>query len=65
MMYAMNDFMAGFFIVFGAFKIINLPSFVEAYQKYDLIARRSRAYAYAYPANSSKKYNSCKDTNKW
>ena len=49
LMYAMNDFMAGFFIVFGAFKIINLPHFVEAYTKYDLIAQRIKWYAYAYP----------------
>lgn len=46
---AMLDFMAGFFIVFGTFKIINLAGFAMAYQEYDLIARHSVAYAYAYP----------------
>ena len=28
MMDAVNDFMAGFFLVFGTFKLINLPKFV-------------------------------------
>jgi hypothetical protein len=46
---AMLDFMAGFFLVFGFFKIINLPEFVEAYSMYDIIAQRSRFYAYIYP----------------
>jgi methylamine utilization protein MauE len=45
----MIDFMAGFFIVFGAFKVINLSDFAMAYQEYDLIAKKSKIYAYAYP----------------
>ena len=45
----MIDFMAGFFIVFGAFKLIRLPSFVEAYAMYDVITKRIRAYGYIYP----------------
>lgn len=45
----MLDFMAGFFLVFGFFKIINLPGFVEAYAMYDIIAQRSKLYAYIYP----------------
>ena len=49
MMYAMNDFMAVFFLVFGAFKVINLPNFVTAYKKYDLLAGRCTPYAYLYP----------------
>lgn len=49
LMGAMNDFMAGFFLVFGAFKIINLNGFVTAYKMYDLLAQQSTAYAYAYP----------------
>ncbi len=49
MMYAMNDFMAAFFIVFGTFKLINLPNFVTAYKKYDLLAARTTFYAYIYP----------------
>ena len=46
---AMLDFMAGFFIIFSIFKIINLPAFVQAYSMYDIIAQRSLSYAYAYP----------------
>lgn len=46
---AMMDFMGIFFIVFGTFKIINLHGFAEAYSVYDIIAKRSRIYAYAYP----------------
>ncbi|MFO0704903.1 MAG: cell wall-binding repeat-containing protein [Candidatus Andersenbacteria bacterium] len=48
-LYAMRFFEAFFFITFSAFKLLNLKGFVEAYQTYDLLAKRSRAYAYAYP----------------
>lgn len=48
-MLAMRVFMAGFFIVFGLLKIIKLKAFAEAYQMYDLVAKRSLGYAYAYP----------------
>jgi hypothetical protein len=46
---AMYDTMGAFFIIFGAFKIINLSAFADAYQIYDIIAQRSRAYAFVYP----------------
>ena len=46
---AMMDFMAGFFLIFGTFKIANWRGFVRAYQMYDIVAMRSVAYAYAYP----------------
>ena len=45
----MIDFMAGFFLVFGAFKLIKLSAFVEAYAMYDEIAKRAKAYGYIYP----------------
>lgn len=45
---ACYDFMAIFFIIFGAFKLFNLSAFAEAYL-YDIIARRSKIYAYVYP----------------
>lgn len=45
----MQDFMAFFFIILGAFKIYNLRAFADAYSMYDLIAQKSRSYAYAYP----------------
>ena len=46
---ALSDFMAAFFLIFGFFKIINWPQFVQAYGEYDLLAQKSVAYAYAYP----------------
>jgi len=48
-LFAMRNFMAGFFIVFGAFKLLNWKGFVEAYQMYDIIGKRSALYAYLYP----------------
>ena len=45
----LNDFMAGFFLVFSFFKLLDLRGFANAYQSYDIIARRSRAWALIYP----------------
>lgn len=45
----MNQFMAGFFLVFSAFKLLDLPGFAEGYATYDLLARRWHAYGYIYP----------------
>jgi copper chaperone CopZ len=45
----MNNFMAGFFLVFSFFKLLDVRGFADAYQTYDLLAKRSRAYALAYP----------------
>lgn len=45
----MQNFMASFFIVFSAMKLINWKGFAEAYQTYDILAKRIRAYALAYP----------------
>jgi uncharacterized membrane protein YphA (DoxX/SURF4 family) len=45
----MRYFMGLFFLVFGMFKVVRLPAFVDAYRMYDLLAQRSRTYAYAYP----------------
>ncbi len=47
--YAMRNFMAGFFLVFGGFKVLNWNGFAEAYSMYDILAKRSRFYAYLYP----------------
>lgn len=49
LMVAMQTFMAGFFLVFGFFKVVNLKGFADAYQMYDLVAKRSRVYALLYP----------------
>ena len=45
----MLAFMGWFFIVFGSLKVIRLSGFVEAYQMYDVVAKRSKIYAYLYP----------------
>lgn len=46
---AMNDAMGSFFLIFGSFKLMNWEAFVEAYQMYDILAQKSKIYAYAYP----------------
>lgn len=48
-LYAMRIFEGLFFIIFGCFKLLNWRGFADAYQTYDLLAKRSRLYAYAYP----------------
>ena len=48
-LFVMRNFEGAFFIIFGAFKLLNWRGFVSAYQLYDIIARRSKPYAYAYP----------------
>ena len=44
----MNHFMAGFFLVFSFFKILNLSGFAESYAMYDIIAKRWNGYGYLY-----------------
>jgi copper chaperone CopZ len=44
---AMRHFMAGFFLVFSFFKLLNLTAFADSYQMYDIVAKRSRPYALA------------------
>lgn len=48
-MHFMRDFMGFFFIIFSLFKIIHLKGFAQAYSEYDIVAKRSIFYAYAYP----------------
>lgn len=48
-MRAMARFMAGFFLVFSFFKLLNLRAFADAYATYDVVAARWRAWGYAYP----------------
>lgn len=45
----MLAFMGYFFLVFGLLKVIRINGFVEAYRMYDVVAKRSTAYAYFYP----------------
>lgn len=48
-MVAMRHFMAGFFLVFSFFKLLDLPAFAAAYGGYDVIARRWPFYGFVYP----------------
>ena len=45
----MCHFMAGFFLVFAFFKLLDIPGFVSAYRGYDLIASKVPAWGWAYP----------------
>ncbi len=45
----MLQFMAGFFIVFSVFKLIDLRGFKDAYASYDIIAQKWNFYGYLYP----------------
>ena len=44
----MRHFMAGFFLVFSFFKMLNLKGFKNTYVMYDLIAKRFPVWAYIY-----------------
>jgi len=46
---SMRMFMGLFFLLFGSFKLMDLRGFVDAYQGYDIVAKRSRAYGFLYP----------------
>lgn len=45
----MLSFMAGFFIVFGAFKLLDVPAFATAYARYDILAKVFKPWGYVYP----------------
>jgi hypothetical protein len=45
----MRTFMAATFLSIGALKLLQLKAFAEAYRMYDLLAKKSMAYSYAYP----------------
>jgi hypothetical protein len=47
--FAMRMMMGSFFAIFGMFKVFNLKAFADAYSTYDIIAIRSRVYAFTYP----------------
>ncbi len=47
-MQAMRHFMAGFFLVFSFFKMLNLKGFAESYVMYDVLAKRIPAWASIY-----------------
>jgi copper chaperone CopZ len=45
----MMAFMGGFFAVFGAFKLLDVEAFANSYAMYDVVAKRFKAWGYAYP----------------
>ena len=45
----MRHFMAGFFIVFAFFKLLNIEGFANSYQMYDIVAARWKTWGYVYP----------------
>ena len=44
----MNHFMAGFFLVFSFFKLLNLKGFSESYSMYDIVAKKWNGWGYVY-----------------
>ena len=45
----MQNWMAGFFLVFAGFKLLNVAGFAEGYSQYDLLAKRWKGYGFIYP----------------
>ena len=45
----MPNFMAGFFLVFSFFKLLDLRGFASSYSMYDLLAKKIPAYGFIYP----------------
>ncbi|MCG3164550.1 MAG: hypothetical protein POELPBGB_00304 [Bacteroidia bacterium] len=48
LMHWMNYFMAGFFLAFSFFKLLNLKGFADSYAMYDIIAKRIPVWGYVY-----------------
>jgi copper chaperone CopZ len=48
LMQAMQHFMAGFFLVFSFFKLLNLKGFAESYVMYDIVAKQVPIWGYVY-----------------
>jgi len=44
----MRIFMAGFFLTFSFFKMLNLKAFTESYAMYDIVAKKFSAWGYIY-----------------
>jgi hypothetical protein len=45
----MRYFMAGFFLSFAFFKLLDIPAFADAYAGYDLLAAKWHSWGYVYP----------------
>ncbi len=48
-MLLMRHFMAGFFIVFAFFKLLNISGFADSYSMYDIVAKRWKTWGFIYP----------------
>jgi hypothetical protein len=48
-MRAMVHFMAGFFLIFSFFKLLNLTAFAQSYCMYDIVAKRWSGWGFLYP----------------
>lgn len=48
-MRAMNFFMAGFFLVFSFFKLLDVRAFADAYHTYDIVAAKWPVWGLVYP----------------
>lgn len=44
----MQHFMAGFFLVFSFFKLLNLKGFADSYATYDIVAKKWAGWGYVY-----------------
>ena len=44
----MSHFMAGFFLAFSFFKLLNLKGFAESYSMYDIVAKKWSGWGYVY-----------------
>jgi len=47
-MHGMNVFMAGFFLTFSFFKMLDLKGFAESYSMYDIVARKIKTWGFIY-----------------
>jgi copper chaperone CopZ len=45
----MRNFMAGFFLTFSFFKLLDIKAFAETYSMYDIVAKKIKVYAFIYP----------------
>lgn len=45
----MQDFMGFLMVVFSAFKLFDLGGYADVFQRYDLLAKSFRPYAFVYP----------------
>lgn len=48
-MHGMNIFMAGFFLTFSFFKLLDVKGFAESYSMYDIVAKKITIWGLIYP----------------